>query len=54
VSLRAGAEAIRLLTSSRSVSLTITGYFFFIMGRAYPLCPSLIRSGVSAYQGGQL
>jgi hypothetical protein len=25
--------------SSRSVSLSITGYFFFIMRGAYPLCP---------------
>src|SRR5918994_3656364 len=51
VSLRAGAvpEAIRLFRSSRSVWLRITGYFFFIMGGAYPLCPSLIRSSVTAY-----
>jgi hypothetical protein len=31
------------------VSVRITGYFFFIMGGAYPLCPSLIKSSVTEY-----
>jgi hypothetical protein len=42
-----------LFRSSRSVWLRITGYFFFIMGRAYPLCPSvnqIKRNGVLAGQ----
>jgi hypothetical protein len=38
-----------LFRSSRSVSLRMTGYLFFIMGGAYPLCLYVIRSSVTVY-----